>query len=86
MSDIPGCGAVDCVNACDGEFTHETCPHAERASKYMWQVRDTCARAEKAEAALRNAQRYARSDGARTFDDCIRDLERIDDICRGALK
>lgn len=23
-----GCGAVDCVNACDGEFTHETCPDA----------------------------------------------------------
>lgn len=36
--------------------------------------------------ALHNIQRYARSDGQRTFDDCIRDLERIDDICRGVLK
>lgn len=36
--------------------------------------------------ALHTVQRYARSDGQRTFDDCIRDLERIDDICRGALK
>lgn len=24
----PGCGHIDCVNACDGEFTHETCPNA----------------------------------------------------------
>lgn len=36
--------------------------------------------------ALEAIQRYARSDGARTFDDCIRDLGRIDDICRGVLK
>lgn len=36
--------------------------------------------------ALQQVHRYARSDGQRTFDDCIRDLERIDDICRGALK
>lgn len=28
--------------------------------------------------ALHNIHRYAHSDGARTFDDCIRDLERID--------
>lgn len=37
-------------------------------------------------AAIHTIQRYARSDGHRTFDDCIRDLERIDDICRGVLK
>lgn len=36
--------------------------------------------------ALHQIQRYARSDGQQTFDDCIRDLGRIDDICRGALK
>lgn len=44
--------AVDRVNGCDGDFTHESCPHAERAQKFMWQVRDTCARAERAETEL----------------------------------
>ena len=28
---IRGCGAIDCVNACDGDFTHETCPSARAA-------------------------------------------------------
>lgn len=28
--------------------------------------------------------RIARSDGQRTFDDCIADLSRIDDLCRSA--
>lgn len=36
--------------------------------------------------ALQAIGRLARSDGNRTFDDCIRDLERIDDICREVLK
>lgn len=35
---------------------------------------------------LKSISVRARSDGQRTFDDCIRDLERIDDVCRGALK
>lgn len=26
---IRGCGAIDCVNHCDGDFTHETCPNAQ---------------------------------------------------------
>ena len=70
----------------------------ERADKFMWQVRDTCARAEKAEARLRalasekeglrkaldaiGQRAYTRGD--RTFDDAIRDLSWIDDECRRA--
>jgi hypothetical protein len=37
------------------------------------------------EEAIRVIGRYARSDGDRTFDDCIRDLGLIDDRCRAAL-
>lgn len=36
-------------------------------------------------ASLQAIHLLARSDGHRTFDDCISDLGRIDDICRGAL-
>lgn len=35
--------------------------------------------------ALEAIQRRARSDGNRTFDDAIRDLGLIDDLCRAAL-
>jgi hypothetical protein len=36
-------------------------------------------------AAVRKIRLKARSDGSRTFDDCIRDLGWIDDECRRAL-
>ena len=36
--------------------------------------------------AVEAIQALARSDGNRTFDDCIRDLGKIDDLCREALK
>lgn len=28
---MAGCGAIDCVNNCDGDFTHETCPNVKPA-------------------------------------------------------
>lgn len=48
------CGAIDCVNQCDGDFTHETCPYAikARGGRLAGQDIDWQARALRAEARI----------------------------------
>ena len=50
-----------------------------------WSAAKMEARALMAEELLASIGRRARSDGNRTFDDCIRDLGWIDDQCRALL-
>lgn len=50
------------------------------AEREAWKLR-----AQGVEAAIYRVYGYSRSDGNRTFDDCIRDLGWIDDICRSNL-